>query len=230
MPEFVIILIRSILSFVLLLFLTRIMGKRQISHLTFFDYCVGITIGSIAAEMSVDQNVKIINGLISLAIWGIFPVILAFLGLKSRKFQTLTDGKPAIIIKNGKVLEKSMRKNQLTIDELMLLLREKNIFKLSDVEMAILETNGELSVLKKTSQQPITPEILRMVLKQEGAPTLLILDGEILHKNLSTLNITKDWLEKEVKKHGAKDIDDVFIAQVDAKGQLFVDLYDGNDN
>ena len=96
--------------------------------------------------------------------------------------------------------------------------------------MAILETNGELSVLKKTSQQPITPEILRMVLKQEGAPTLLILDGEILHKNLSTLNITKDWLEKEVKKHGAKDIDDVFIAQVDAKGQLFVDLYDGNDN
>src|SRR5690625_5227426 len=130
--------------------MTRIMGKKQLSQLTFFDYCVGITIGPIAATMSVDQNVKISNGIVSLVIWGLFPISLAIFGLKSRKFLHFTDGKPAIIIKEGKVLDKSMKKNHLAIDELMMLLREKNIFKISDVEMAVLETNGELSILKKT--------------------------------------------------------------------------------
>lgn len=224
------ILIRSVLSFILLLLLTRIMGKKQISQLTFFDYCVSITIGSIAADMSVDQNVKIINGLTSLAIWGIFPILLSFVGLKSRKFQQITDGKPAIIIKHGMVLEESMKKNHLTIDELMLLLREKDVFKLSDVEMAILETNGELSVLKKTSQQPVTPQMIRMVLKEEEAPTLLILDGQILHKNLSVLGYTEDWLIQELKKLGASNIQEVFLAQVDSNGKFYIDFYDEGKN
>ncbi|WP_428909988.1 DUF421 domain-containing protein [Niallia sp. Krafla_26] len=226
MPEIIVIIIRAVLSFILLLFLTRIMGKRQISHLTFFDYCVGITIGSIAAEMSVDQNVKILNGLVSLAIWGLFPIILAWLGLKSRKFQQFTDGRPTIIIKNGEVFEDSMKKVQLTIDELMLLLREKSIFKIADVEMAVLETNGELSVMKKTSQQPITPQMLHMALKQEHAPTLLILDGQILLKNLSVSGYSEKWLLSESKKQGASNISDVFLAQLDSSGNLFIDLYD----
>lgn len=231
MPEFIIILIRSIISFILLLFLTRIMGKRQISHLTFFDYCVGITIGSIAAEISVDQNVKILNGIISLAVWGLFPIILALAGLKSRSFQRFTDGRPAIIIKNGNILEESMKKNQITIDELMLLLREKDIFNVSDVEMAILETNGQLSVMKKTSHEPVTPQMLKLILKQESSPTLLIVDGQILHKNLSVLGYSEEWLRKEVQKQGASRIADVFLAQIDSNHQLFVDLFnDKNQN
>lgn len=220
------ITIRSIASFIILLFFTRIMGKRQISHLTFFDYCVGITIGSIAAEMSVDQNVKIINGIVSLTIWGILPIIIAYLGIKSDKFRNFTDGRPAIIIKNGQIMEKSMKKNLLTIDELMLLLREKDIFKVSDVEMAVLETNGQLSVMKKSSQQTVTPQMLKMVLKQENAPTLLIMDGQILHKNLRTIGITKEWLLKEIQKQGATTIEDIFLAQIDSNNQLYVDLYD----
>lgn len=207
------------------------MGKRQISHLTFFDYCVGITIGSIAAEMSVDQNVKIFNGIISLAVWGLFPVILALVGIKSRGFQRLTDGRPAIIIKNGEILEESMKKNQITIDELMLLLREKDIFNVSDVEMAVLETNGGLSIMKKTSQEPVTPQMLKMILKQESAPTLLIVDGQILHKNLSTLGYSEEWLLEEVQKQGASSVADVFVAQIDSNHQLYVDLFnDKNQN
>lgn len=228
MPEVIIILIRSVIAFVVLLLLTRLMGKRQISHLTFFDYCVGITIGSIAAEMSIEQNVKILNGITSLAVWGLFPVVLAFIGLRSRSFQQLTDGRPSIIIKNGEVLEENMKKNQLTIDELMLLLREKSIFKISDVEMAVLETNGELSVMKKTSQQPITAQMLSMVLKQEHAPTLLIIEGQILNKNLSELGFSEEWLKKEIQKQGVSDINEVFLAQVDSNSNLFVDLYNKN--
>lgn len=228
MPELVVILIRSVISFILLLFLTRLMGKRQISHLTFFDYCVGITIGSIAAEMATDQNVKILNGVMSLIIWGGVPIILAWIGLKSRTFQQLADGRPEIIIKEGKIMKKELKKNLLTIDELMLLLREKNIFKIADVEMAIFETNGQLSVLKKTQQQSVTPAMLKMVLKQEKAPTLLIIDGQILQKNLSELGYSQDWLMEEIRKQGATKIDDVFLAQVDSNGNLFVDLFEGN--
>lgn len=226
MPELIVIVIRSLISFIVLLLLTRLMGKRQVSQLTFFDYIVGITIGSIAAEMSFDQNVRIINGITSLLIWGLIPFILAIISLKSRTFQQLIDGKPTIIIKNGEILEKSMKKVFLSIEELMLLLREKNIFKISDVEIAILETNGQLSVLKKTSQQPVTPQMLKMVLKQEKAPTLLIVDGQILYKNLATLGYTEEWLMKEIRKQGATNTDEVFLAQVSSDGELFVDLYE----
>lgn len=225
MPEFALILIRSIGAFLILLFLTRIMGKKQLSQLTFFDYCVGITIGSIAATMSVDQNVKISNGVVSLTIWGIFPICLAFIGMKSRGFLHFTDGKPSIIIKNGEVFEKSMKKNQLAIDELMMLLREKGVFKVADVEMAIMETNGELSVMRKTEQQPITPKMLGMVVEREHAPNLLIVDGKIINKNISTLGYSQEWLLGEIQKQGATDESDVFLAQIDSKGNLYVDFY-----
>lgn len=225
MPEYIVILIRSIVAFFVLLALTRIMGKKQLSQLTFFDYIVGITIGSIAATMSVDQNVKISNGLISLIIWGIIPILLGYIGLKSRAFIRLTDGRPSIVVREGKVLEEEMKKNQLAIEELMMQLREKGVFKLDDVEMAIFETNGELSVMRKTDADPITASLLGIKVKNEHAPTLVIADGHILQENLSLLNLDKQWLTKEIKKQGAYDVKDVFIAQVDANKQLYVDLY-----
>jgi len=225
MPEYIVILIRSIVAFFVLLALTRIMGKKQLSQLTFFDYIVGITIGSIAATMSVDQNVKISNGLISLIIWGVIPILLGFIGLKSRAFIRLTDGRPSIVVREGKVLEDEMKKNQLAIEELMMQLREKGVFKLDDVEMAIFETNGELSVMRKTDADPITASLLGIKVKNEHAPTLVIADGHILQENLSLLNLDKQWLTKEIKKQGAYDVKDVFIAQVDANKQLYVDLY-----
>ena len=226
MPELVLIFIRYVTAFILLLVMTRIMGKKKLSQLTFFDYCVGITIGSVAATMSVDQNVKMANGFISLIIWGLFPIILAYLGMKSRKFIDITDGRPAIVIKNGKVLEKSMKQNQLAIDELMMLLREKSVFKIEDVEMAVLETNGELSILKKAAQQAVTPEVLGIRVKEEEAPTLLIADGTLLEKNIAMRSYSKQWVLDEIKKQGASDIKDVFIAQIDDSGKLYLDLYD----
>lgn len=225
MYEFALIIIRSIIAFILLLFLTRIMGKKQLSQLTFFDYIVGITIGSIAATMSVDQNVQISNGVVSLAIWGLLPIVIGILGMKSRTFLQLTDGRPSILIKNGEVLEESMKKNKIVIDELMMMLREKEIFKIDDVEIAILETNGQLSIMKKSDLEPITPRLLGMKVTLEQAPSLLIVDGHILNKNLSILGYSKKWLMKEIKKQGAQTLKDVFMAQVDSKGNLFVDLY-----
>jgi len=230
MPEYLLILIRSILGFLFLLLMTRIMGKKQLSQLTFFDYVVGITIGSIAASMSVDQNIKISNGIVSLIIWGLFPILLSFWGMKSRRFQQFTDGRPQIIIKEGEVLENAMKKNMLTIDELLMLLREQQVFKLEDVEMAVLETNGGLSIMKKSDKEPISMSSLGVKIKKETGPSLLIADGYILQDNLQKLGYTTKWLIKEINKKGAKTEKDVFIAQVDSNKQLYVDLYkDGSE-
>lgn len=226
MPELILILIRSIAAFLLLFLMTRLMGKKQISQLTFFDYCVGITIGSIAATMSVDQNVKALNGLMSLFVWGLFPILLSFIGMKFNAFSNLTDGKATTLIENGKILEKNMKKNLMNLNELMLLLREKNVFKVSDVEMAILETNGKLSVMLKTDQQPVTAQMLNIPVTQEHGPMILIMDGKMMTKSMEVMGFTAEWLQTEVKKQGAESISDVFLAQIDSKGQLYVDLYD----
>lgn len=211
MPELILILLRSIAAFLLLFLMARMMGKKQISQLTFFDYCVGITIGSIAATMSVDQNVKALNGLMSLFVWGLFPILLSYIGMKSNAFSNLTDGKATTLIENGKILEKNMKKNLMNLNELMLLLREKDVFKVSDVEMAILETNGKLSIMLKTDQQPVTAKMLNMPIPLEHGPMILIMDGKMMTKSMEVLGFTAEWLETEVKKQGAYDISDVYF-------------------
>jgi uncharacterized membrane protein YcaP (DUF421 family) len=226
MPELILILIRSIVAFLILFLMARIMGKKQISQLTFFDYCVGITIGSIAATMSVDQNVKALNGVMSLLIWGLFPILLAYFGMKSNTFSNISDGKATILIKKGEILEGNMKKNLLNLNELMLLLREKNIFKVSDVEMAVLETNGQLSVMLKTEKQPVDAKMLGIPVEQEHGPTILIMDGKPMKKSLEKLGYTIEWLHGEVQKQGASEIKDVFLAQIDSLGQVYVDLYE----
>lgn len=226
MQDYQLILIRSIVSFIILLVLTRIMGKKQLSQMTLFDYVIGITIGSIAASMSVDPNIQISNGIISLVIWGLFSTILGYVAMKSRKFLQLSDGRPTILIKNGKIIDHSLKKNQLTIDELMMLLREKGVFNLKEVETAIFETNGELSILKKTEYDPITPNVLKYKVKSEKAPYLLVVDRHVLQKNLKTAGYSMEWLTKELKKQKVDSVEDVFVAQVDADGNLYVDLVD----
>lgn len=226
MPELILILLRSIVAFLMLFIMTRTMGKKQISQLTFFDYCVGITIGSIAATMSVDQNVKALNGIVSLFVWGTFPILLAYFSMKSNAFSNLTDGKPTILIRNGKILEDALKKNLMNLNELMLLLREKDIFTVSDVEMAVLETNGGLSIMLKTDKQPVTAKMLNIAVEQEHSPSILIMDGKVMKKSMEKLGHTSDWLLAEVQKQGANKIEDVFFAQVDSHGQLYIDLYE----
>jgi len=226
MPELVLIFIRSVIAFLLLLVMARVMGKKQISQLTFFDYCVGITIGSIAATLSIDQNVKAANGLVALFIWGLFPIILAYVSLKSMGFTKLIDGKATILIQNGEILEKNMKKNLLTADELILLLREKGVFNISDVEMAVLETNGQLSVMLKTEKQPVTPQVLGLPYEPEHGPTIVLMDGRLLHKGLKERGYSKEWLLGEVQKQGAADFEEVFLAQLDSRGNVYVDLYE----
>jgi uncharacterized membrane protein YcaP (DUF421 family) len=150
MPEFVTIAGRAFLSFLVLLTLARILGKKQISHLTFFDYVVGIVIGDIAATMAVDPSMKFTNGLVGLVIYTLLSLIIAFGAIKSFKFRELVESSPSILIKDGKIMGKNLFKNRLTFDDLLNGLRVKDAFNISEVELAMLETDGQISVLKKT--------------------------------------------------------------------------------
>lgn len=170
MPEYLLIFLRSTLAFGVLLILARLMGKKQISQLTFFDYIVGITIGNIAASLSIELGIKIVNALIGLTLWGLIPILFGVIGLKSYKFRNLVDGHPTVLIRDGQILEENMKKEKMNISDLMLELRQKNAFNVADVEFAVMETNGKLSVMKKSDSQPITPQTFGLQVPPENGP------------------------------------------------------------
>lgn len=217
--------IRSFVTFATLLLLTRIMGKKQLSQLSYFHYITGITIGSIAGEISAGSETHFINGFISLIWWFIFTMVMSLILLKWKKARKILDDEPTIIIREGQILERSLKSLRLHMDDVMMLLREQSIFSIQDVDWAILENNGQLSVLKKAAQQEAT----RQDVKATGAapkyfPTDIIAEGKILHDNLIELDLTEEWLMKKLRKKNIEDPNEVFFAQVQMDGSLFIDL------
>ncbi len=224
MNEAVQIILRSVVAFFTLLIFTRILGKQQVSQLTFFDYVIGITVGSIAADI-IDFNKNLGLQLLGLASWMSLAFILQFVTLKSRMLSKLIDGDPVLVVRNGKILENNMAKMRYKTKELLEQLRLKGAFDLADVEFAILETNGNLSVLKKSQQLPVTPNDLNIPTEYKGLSTALILEGEVIQKNLERCKLNRNWLFNELNKQGITDIKEVFIGTLDSSGNLYVDKY-----
>lgn len=225
MADWLSILFRSFLFFIVLFLLTKALGKKQLTHLTFFEYVSGITIGSIAAAVSMDLESNISHGLLSLAVWTLVPLGLSFLSQKNKKVRDIVEGKGTVLIKDGKILEDNLKKEKYTIDELMTQLRQKNYFHARDVEFAVLEPSGSVSVLPKKEKQPLTAKDIDLKVQNEKEPQTVIMDGEILDEPLATLGYNRDWLKNELEKQGAAQ-ENVFFAQVDSSGNLTVDLYD----
>jgi uncharacterized membrane protein YcaP (DUF421 family) len=230
MPTYLQILLRTVFAFVFLFVICRILGKRQISQLTFFDYVTGITFGSITANLATDLHMSLFNIFESMATWGLLLMVVIALSLFFRPFRLLMDGKPTLLIENGKVLEKNLLKSKISLDELMLQLRQQSAFKLSDVELAVFETNGNISVLKKAEQSPVTPKQFGMTIESEKKPTVVINNGKPIQSAIDASGYTKGWLIGELSKKGIKDFSEVYAAQVDSKGQLYVDLVDDQKN
>lgn len=220
------VLIRGIVGFILMLILARLMGKRQITQITYYDYIVGISIGSIAAELTFSPHIRMSNFLLGMVIWAVIPIAISKIEMKSSKFRTLIEGKSTTIIKDGQILEKNMKKEKLTIDEMMILLRKKNVFKVSDIETATMEKNGEITLMKKSELEPLTPKDMSMTVEKEKAPCIVVIDGNLMEKDLIKYGYSKDWLLGEINKQGANDVTDVFLAQIDSMGNVYVDLYD----
>ncbi len=225
MPDWLSIAVRSIVLLIVLFFFTKWLGKKQISQLSFFEYVTGITIGSIAAEVSTGLDRHISHGLIGMGVWFAIPFLVGILSLKSKTVRDFAEGKGTVFIQDGKVMEDNLKKEKYTIDELLAKLRHKDVFQVADVEFAVLETDGNLSVLLKKENQPVTAKVLNLAVAKVKASQTVIMDGEIMHEPLSSSGNSQDWLETELDKIGVS-IENVFLGQVDTYGQLTVDLFD----
>ncbi|MDQ0896733.1 DUF421 domain-containing protein [Paenibacillus sp. V4I7] len=225
MPTWLEIVLRTLLAVVVLFVMTKLLGKRQISQLSFFEYITGITIGSLAAYISLDLDANWFLGLVSISVWVACSLIIEFLQLKSKKMRDFIDGKGTVLIRDGKILEDNLKKERLTLDELMEQLRKKSAFKVADVEFAIMEASGDINVLLARKHQPLTPSHLGIKVAPEKEPQTVIIDGNIMNEALATIGFSRGWLQTELDKL-AVTVENVFLGQVDSYGQLFVDLYD----
>ena len=224
LPEWTLVILRSVFILIILFAITKWLGKRQISQLSFFEYIAGMTIGDIAAQVSTGLDSKFFHGVFAILIFAVVPFLTGILSLKNKTARDFFQGKSTVLIKDGKILEDNLKKEKYTSDELLELLRGKDAFSVADVEFAVLEPSGELNVLLKKDRQPLTAKDIGLKVANEKEPQTVIMDGNVLDEPLSASGHNRAWLHSELEKLGVV-IENVFLGQVDSYGQLTIDIY-----
>ena len=225
MNEGLVVLVRAIIGYFSILIFTKILGKQQISQLTFFDYVLGITIGSMAATLTTDLSSRAWPHWIGLITWSLLGYLFQIFTVKWRFVSKMITGDPKIVIVDGLILEDTLRRMQYTAYDLIQLLRNKDVFDLKEIEFAILEPNGQLSVLKKSEYKNLTPKDMKITTQPSKLSLDVIYDGIIIEENLKRLNKEKKWLLGQLKVQGIQDISEVFFATLDTSGSLYIDKY-----
>jgi uncharacterized membrane protein YcaP (DUF421 family) len=215
--------IRAVLVFIVLYIWCRILGKKLISQMTFFDFVAGIALGSISGSIMYSQNIPLAIALVGLSVFALMAFILDVTGLRSFKSRKVINGEPTLIVKNGEILENGMGKARLTMDNLLMLLRKKNIFYVDDVELAFLETDGTVSALKKPETMPATRQDLQVVTTSRGLPQTFIIDGKILENSLKAAGKDQQWVKSILDENDIPDVKNVAFAQIDQQNKVFVD-------
>ncbi len=225
------LLLRITLSFFTLLLLTRLMGRKELAQMTFFNFVSAIAIGSIAANLAVSPSLSTQNGIMALIGWTFFTIVMGFIDINSRAARKVLEGNPLVVIQNGKILENSLRSARLDVDALTAMLRQKNVFSLMDVDYAIFETNGKLSVMKKDYKQFVTKGDMQIPSPDQfnfPIATQVVSDGKINKKNLTKLNLDEKWVEQQLQQAGVHSVSKVFFAEVQRDGSLYIDNKDEN--
>lgn len=221
------ILVRTLILFLAVVVVLRLTGKRQVGQLQPFELVVIILLSELAAIPITDTDIPLLNGVVPIFVLLVAQVFLSWISLKSVKARAVICGKPSIVVANGRIMESELSRLRYDLNDLMEQLRNKNIPNISDVEFAILETNGQLSVIPKSQKRPICPADLNLSTSYEGLPTTLIIDGRVLEKNLSIINLDVNWLRGELEKFGVRDLKRVLFAVLDSGGRLFYQLKTG---
>lgn len=220
--EYIHIFFTSIGSLIVLFFLTKLLGNKEMSQLSLFDYINGITIGSIAAEMATSLENNFLYPLISMGVYASAVLILSVLTAKFVKLRRFLTGKSTILFDNGKLYRENLKKSKIDVTELLIQSRIHGIFDLNDVQTIILEPNGKLSFLPKTSARPVTIKDLNLSTNQEKLLVNVVMDGKILNDNLKFTGNNKIWLQRKLKEQGIHKIKDVFLATCDYNNKLTV--------
>lgn len=225
MNEALVVLVRGLIGFFSLLIFARMMGKQQISQLTFFDYILGISIGSIAASLTTDLTSRAWPHFVGLVTWSACVLLLQIITVKWRYASKYVDGEPVVLIMNGQIMEQAMKKIRYRITDLQEQLRNAGAFNINEVQIAILETDGQLSVLKMPAYQPVTPHDLKLSVQPISMSSELIYDGVVVDHNLQQRNLSREWLNQQLANNNIASPSEVFLATVDDYGTLFIDTY-----
>ena len=217
--EIVKVILTSALSAVSLFVIAKIMGHKQMSQLDFFDYITGITIGSIAAELATELE-KPWKPLIAMAVYGIITVILTTITSKCLKARKFINGTPTIIMDKGKIYRKNMKKAKIDLSEFMVMCRQEGYFNLCDIQTAVFEYNGRMTILPKATKRPLNPEDMNIIPPAESINTEVIIDGRVMSENLKRMGLDKVWLERKLKEQGFKCAKEVFLGICDDNNNL----------
>ena len=226
--EALLIIPRSLLSLFILFLVTKLIGKKQVSELSLFDYVIGISIGNFTAEMTMNLEVQFINGVMALLTFGLFAYLISLLTMKSIRIRRFFIGVPTVIIQNGKIIEKAMKNVMIDINDLLEQCRINGYYDLTQIEYAIMEANGKISIMPKSEYKPLTPNDMKKKVAQEDLQANVIIDGVIMQNNLENMNKSINWLEKELKVKGYKEYDDIILAILDKNDKLTI--FDKNNN
>ena len=215
-------IIKCILIYILALILSKLIGIKIISQMNFFDFIMAVSVGSMIAKIIIDKDHVVFFGIIALIIFTLLTIATSYLNLKSYMARRIINAKTLILIENGRIIDKNMKRLRITINELMMKLREKDVFNLEDVQFAIMESNGQLSVLIKSNKKPITPYDMDLKVKSSSLIDDIIIDGKIIDKNLEIVGVDKSWLQSELKRKNINNIEDVFYAGIDKNKKLII--------
>ena len=217
--DFLKVTLTSVLSAVALFVIAKIIGHKQMSQLDFFDYITGITIGSIAAELATELE-KPMRPLVAMVVYGVVSFALSLAASKIPKTRKFINGTPTIIMNNGKIYRRNMKKAKLDLSEFMMMCRQEGYFNLSDIQTAVFEYNGRLAILPVSTKRPLNPEDMELTPKAEYISTEVIMDGKILEDNLKRMGLDAEWLKKQIKEHGFKNAKEIFLGLCDENKQL----------
>lgn len=222
--SFVELFYRSLITYSVLLLSTRLMGRKQIAQLTFFDYAVSITMGSIAASMATSSGFDIAHGIFCIVIWAALTILISEVNLRNINIRLLIDSEPLLIVDKGKVVYKNMKKARYNIGDLLMQLRDKDVFYITDVEAAILEPDGKLSVLRKAEKSAVTAEDMNVKKSKSTLMVDLILDGKVLQSHLKLIGRKEDWLKAELARMGFHNLNQIVYAGLQGDGQIYLVL------
>lgn len=219
------IMLRTIILYILVVLIMRLMGKRQIGELQPFELVITITISDLASLPMQDTRIPLIHGIIPIVTLLFLEILISIIQLKFESARLVISGKPSILINKGKIDINIMRSQRLNINDLMEEIRLKGYYNLEDIEFAILETSGQLSIIPKTSLSNATKEDVKVTCAQDTIPVTLILDGNVNHKNLKILGRDEKWLKSILNSKNINSPKEIFIALIDSKGKFYMQTY-----
>ena len=209
--EFLTVIPASLFSAAVLFIIAKIIGHKQVAQLEFFDYITGITIGSIAAELATTLDKPWWKPTVSMIVFGIITVVLSVLTRKFPRSRKFINGTPTIVMNDGKLYRKNMKKAKLELSEFLLLCRQEGYFNLDDIQTAVYEYNGKLSILPMSTKRPLNPEDMELSPEPEHIGTEVIMDGRVIGDNLKRKGLNETWLQNELKEQGYKNAKEIFL-------------------